>query len=112
MKNFREQERCVGDSPELLLGQEQLLYDLQFKSTAMIQLKKQHELAKIEEIKNIPIVNILDPARAPINKDKPKRTTNTAIQFLLALVGTLGYYAVRSVYGEKLRRLPVLFRCL
>ena len=52
------------------------------KSTIAIELKKQYELAKIEEIKNISIVNVLDPARPPVKKERPKRATNAALAFL------------------------------
>ena len=40
------------------------------------ELKKQYELVKIEEIKNIPIINVMDPATAAARKDKPKRAMN------------------------------------
>jgi capsular polysaccharide biosynthesis protein len=60
-------------------------------------------LAKIEEIKNIQIVNILDPARAPLRKERPKRATNTVLMFLLTFFGVSGYYTTKSVYGERIR---------
>jgi capsular polysaccharide biosynthesis protein len=68
-------------------------------------LKKQLELAKIEEIKNIPIINILDVARPPTHKSRPKRATNAATMFLLTFIGTSGYFVVRQKYGDKLSRL-------
>ena len=103
LKVFREKNRRVVDSPRLVLEQERLVRDVQVKSTIFVELKKQAELAKIEEIKNISIVNVLDRGRVPVKKSRPNRLVNTAIVFFLALFGTSGLYAAESVYGEKVR---------
>jgi uncharacterized protein involved in exopolysaccharide biosynthesis len=110
LKNFRERNRRVADSPQLLLEQERLSREVQVKSTIFIELKKQYELARIEEIKNTTIVDVLDPGRAPVKKDGPKRATNSAIMFLVALVGTSGYVAVQALHGERIRQFLKSFR--
>ena len=110
LKNFRERNRRVSDSPQLLLEQERLGREVQVKSTIFIELKKQYELARIDEIKNISIVSVLDPARPPVRKDSPKRATNAAIMFLVSLFGTSGYFVLRSVYGEKISMFIKAFR--
>jgi uncharacterized protein involved in exopolysaccharide biosynthesis len=103
LKNFRERNRRVGDSPQLLLEQERFMRDVQVKSTMFIELKKQAELAKIEEIKNITVVNVLDEARAPVKKTRPKRALVTALVFLSALIGVAGYSSIWPIYGPILR---------
>ena len=87
-----------------------MIWDATLNSTIYVELKKQFELAKIEEIKNITIVNVLDPARAPIRKSRPKRATNAAIMFLLALVGTSGFYVTRALHGERMREFFAPFK--
>jgi len=103
LKDFRERNRRVADSPELMLIQERMLREIKVKSTVYEELKKQFELAKIEEIKNVSIVNVLDEARAPVRKEHPKRATNTVIAFLLGLFGTSTWYAMKPVYEGKVR---------
>jgi tyrosine-protein kinase Etk/Wzc len=103
LKVFRERNRRVADSPELLLSQERMLREIKVKSTIYEELKKQFELAKIEEIKNTSIVNVLDPARAPVRKERPKRATNTAIAFLLGLFGMSAWYTLKPMYAGKIR---------
>jgi uncharacterized protein involved in exopolysaccharide biosynthesis len=103
LKNFRERNRRVGDSPQLLLEQERFMRDVQVKSTMFIELKKQAELAKIEEIKNITLVNVLDEARAPVKKTRPKRALVTVLVFLSALIGVAGYFSIWPIYGPTLR---------
>ena len=103
LKDFRERNRRVADSPDLLLQQSRLMRNVEVSSTVFVELKKQFELAKLEEIKNITIVNVLDPARPPVKKDTPHRATNTAVMFLVALVGLSVYYGAEPKYGSKLR---------
>jgi uncharacterized protein involved in exopolysaccharide biosynthesis len=104
LKEFREKNRRVSDSPELLLEQDRLGRDVQINSTVFIELKKQLELAKIEEIKNIPIINVLDVARAPTVKDRPKRATNAATMFLAMFIGSSAYFVIRQKYWSHISR--------
>lgn len=101
LKTFMERNRRVMDSPQLTLEQQRLLREVTVKSTIAIELKKQYELAKIDEIKNISVVNVLDPARPPVKKEHPKRATNTALAFLfsIAILGT--YYAMKPAWAGK-----------
>jgi uncharacterized protein involved in exopolysaccharide biosynthesis len=102
LRRFTERNRRVSDSPELTLQQQRLLREVTVKSTITIELKKQFELSKIEEIKNISIVNVLDPARAPVKKERPKRATNAALAFLFVFAGMGTWYAMKPVWGEKI----------
>ncbi len=103
LKNFREKNRRVVDSPQLLLEQERLMRDVQVKATVYVELKKQVELARIDEIKNIPIVNVLDPALPPVKKERPKRLVITLAAFLLAFAGASTWFVVRERYADRIR---------
>ena len=73
LKDFREQNRIIANSPALLLKQERLLREVEMKSAVLTELTKQYELAKIEEVKNISFVNVLDRAVPPVKKSSPNR---------------------------------------
>lgn len=105
LKSFREKNRRTLDSPELLMQQERLVREVQLKSTIFVELRKQYEIAKVEEIKNASIVNILDTARPPIKKERPQRVKNILVVALCSLVILSGYVAIRSMYGVKIRDL-------
>lgn len=105
LKSFRERNRKVSDSPQLMLEQERLTRSVLVRSTIFVELKKQYELAKIEEIKNIAIVNVLDEARAPVKKERPKRVQNTLIFLFLAFLGSSSFYALDTMYGVQVRGL-------
>jgi uncharacterized protein involved in exopolysaccharide biosynthesis len=103
LKNFREKNRIVEGSPQLRLIQERLGREVQVKTTVFVELKRQYELARIEEIKNVTVVNILDGATPPVKKSRPQRVVNTGLFFLFSLLGSSAYFSVRSLYGERIR---------
>jgi len=103
LRDFRTRNRRVGDSPQLLLEQGRLLRDVEVNSTLFIELKKQFEIAKLEEIKNLTIVNVLDSATPPVRKERPRRFMNTAVMLLLSLIFSAGYYVWQAMYGERVR---------
>jgi len=90
------------DSPQLLVEQEWLTREVEINSTLHTELKKHYELAKLEEIKNLTIVSVLDPARPPVLKEGPKRKTNTIIMFLSSFVLLGSFHVVRSIYGNQI----------
>lgn len=110
LKEFRENNRRVIDSPQLLMEQDRLIREVQINSTLYIELKKQYELAKIEEIKNIPIINVMDPARPAARKASPKRSNIVLTVFSLSFLGSLLYVISLNRYKGKLGKLVYVFR--
>jgi uncharacterized protein involved in exopolysaccharide biosynthesis len=110
LKEFREKNRRVIDSPQLLLDQERLAREVQINSTLYIELKKQYELAKIEEIKNIPIINVMDAARPAVKKDRPRRANIVITFFLISACGSLLYVIARNRYNQEFRRVMYVFK--
>jgi len=98
LKDFREKNRRVLDSPELLLEQARLGREVEINSALYTELKKQYELIKIEEIKNIPIITVMDAGRPAAWKTRPKRATIVATVFVLSFVAAAGYVTVSSRY--------------
>jgi uncharacterized protein involved in exopolysaccharide biosynthesis len=110
LKVFREANRRVIDSPQLLMEQERLIREVQINSTLYIELKKQYELAKIEEIKNVPIINVMDAARPATRKDRPHRTIIVLTFFSLSLVGSFVYVVAMNRHDEEIRRVLGIFK--
>lgn len=102
LKTFRERNSQVR-SPQLLLEQGRLERDLQINNTLFIELKKQFEIAKIEEVKNMPVINVLDLARPAVFKEGPKRRVIVVMTSLLALVAAVAY-----VVGDRYYRVDIL----
>jgi len=102
LKIFREKNRMVSGSPHLVLEQERLMREMEINSTMYVELKKQYELAKIEEIRTTPIINVMDYARPAAKKEHPKRTVIVIVSFLLAVIGSGSYRIIEQKYGKNI----------
>jgi uncharacterized protein involved in exopolysaccharide biosynthesis len=102
LKNFREKNRSINSSPQLLLDQERLIRETQINSAMYVELKKQYELVKIEEIRTTPIINVMDYARAAAKKERPKKATIILVSLMLAFAGSCGYRIVEQLYGKSI----------
>ena len=89
LKSFREKNRAISTSPDLLLRQERLLRDVTINNTLFVELKKQYEISKIEEVKDTPIITVVDSARAAAFKTEPKRRNLVLIGLFLGFFGSI-----------------------
>ena len=73
LNRFRKNNPLSLDTPDLQLERARLIRDVEINQEVYLTLLTQYELAKIEELKETPVINVLDNAEAPIRKDSPKR---------------------------------------
>ncbi len=92
LKNFSEQNRMVMQSPELMLEQARLTRNIQIISAVYIELSKQVEIAKIDEVKDTPVLNIKELAKDPILKAGPKRLNSLIIIMFLSVLFSIAYF--------------------
>ena len=85
LKMFRERNRQIFGSPALLLEQERLVREVEVQKNIFITLKQQLEMAKIEEVQEASMVQVLDPPEAPLYKSKPKRKSTVLLAGILGL---------------------------
>jgi len=84
LKEFREGNRSIFDSPQLLLEQERLKRDVAVLISVFTTLKQQLEMIKIEAVKKIDYIVVLDKPEISIYANEPKK------RFLTILAGILG----------------------
>jgi len=84
LKIFREKNRSIFESPNLLLEQERLGRDVAVLIGVFTTLKQQLEKAKIDEVKESDYVIILDVPNKPLYPDEPKKKP------MVILAGILG----------------------
>lgn len=101
LTDFRRKNRLISGSPELELDEERLSREVQLNTTLFVELKRQYEVVRIEEIKNIPIVNVLDSAQVPARRSSPKRRVIASVGLLFG-VGLGTALAVVMAQREKL----------
>jgi uncharacterized protein involved in exopolysaccharide biosynthesis len=99
LKNFREKNRITTQSPNLLLEQARLSRNLEILQTVFIELTKQLEIAKIDQIKDAPVLNVKEFAKNPVKKAGPKRAIGLIIiMFFSALLSGLYF-----IYKEDIK---------
>ena len=103
LKEFREKNRRILDSPELLLTQERFIRDLQVQNQIYITLKTEFEIARIEEIVGGSHIQILDPPNYPTRKIN-KSLKNIFIfclvlSFAIILIALVAFDWFRSTFN-------------
>ena len=85
LKDFKERNRGYDDSPELFMIYSQLFREVEAKKEVYLTLQQQLELARIEEVKQSPILHILDHAVPSTKKSAPNRVFFLITSFFLGL---------------------------
>lgn len=97
LREFREANRRILDSPALMLQEGRLMRDVEVNNAIYVELKKQLEATKIQEIRDMPIIQVLDYARIPIEKSGPNRRMIVLIAFVVG-----GMISVAMVFVSKI----------
>lgn len=92
LRAFRERNLRFGNAPRLLVEQGRLMRTLAEREAVVAALARQYEMAKVEEGRDVPVLNVLDAAVPPPFRSGPKRAPLAAGGLLLgaALGGMLG----------------------
>lgn len=97
LKSFREQNRITSQSPNLLLEQGRLLRNIEILQTVYIELTKQLEIAKIDQIKDAPVLNVKEFAKSPVKKAGPRRASTLVTFMFLSLLISSVYFLFKDV---------------
>ena len=101
LEEFQTNNRIVEQSPELILEQGRLTRTIEVLQNIYIQITGQLELAKIDEIKDAPVLNVKELALDPVKKAGPPRIFIELFIIILSVVISMGYY----VYEESIATL-------
>jgi uncharacterized protein involved in exopolysaccharide biosynthesis len=100
LRDFREQNKMITQSPNLLLEQGRLMRNIEIQQNVYIELTKQLELAKIDEIKDSPILNIKEYAQNPIIKAGPKRLNMLILILILSVILSTLYFLYEDMFKK------------
>jgi len=105
LKNFREKNRQVAQSPELLLEQNRLMRNVEIQQTIFIELTKQSELVKLAEVKDVPVVNVREYAKDPVTKTGPRRIITLAVVLFFSCICSAGWILRREKVYDVLKKI-------
>jgi len=73
LMSFKEKNRTISQSPALILEQTSLSRGGELLNAVYLELSKQLELAKIDEVKDTPVINLQEAAKDTVIKTWQKR---------------------------------------
>jgi len=89
-----------SEVPELGVQLLRLQREIEIQNTLFIFLTQQFEEAKLQEAKDTPTVQVLDEAKIPIKKYRPRRALLLVSTFLLMLIINIIFVTVKTNYNE------------
>ena len=89
----------LSEIPQIDADLRRLTREVDIQSTLFIYLTQQYEDAKIQEAKNTPTIQLLDPAVTPIKKSSPKRLLMVFIMALITFVFSSIYALIKVIYA-------------
>lgn len=96
LKNFVDRNRSFNLSPALTLEKERIQRDVEILNAVYIELVKQLEIIKLDEIKDAPIVNLREEAQNPIVKAGPRRLVTLIIFSLISFILTCLFFICKE----------------
>ena len=100
VKTFRDKNRNIIKSPSLKLEEARLLRDVKIQLEIYITLKKEIELAQIEEVENSSMLSILDEPEVPLKRQSPKLDRIFFISLIMGIVIILSFIFGKSWIQE------------
>jgi capsule polysaccharide export protein KpsE/RkpR len=95
---------ALMDIPDLGIEYARLFRELQIQGILFEFLTQQYEQARIEEKRDLPILQILSRAEVPEKRDRPKRIIISALSLFSALI-LVGLWIVGSAGLDRLKEL-------
>ena len=106
LRGFKEKNIMSTNSPEIMLLQLRYQRNIRIDEELFLTLRKEFEMAKLEEHKDMPAVDVLDAPEVPLFKTAPqKRKIVTFFTFIGLVAG-----AALALGLEKRQELTSLFR--
>jgi uncharacterized protein involved in exopolysaccharide biosynthesis len=85
LQSFLEKNRDYRNSPLLAFRQERLAREISLRQQVLAGLAQAYEQARIEEVKDIPVISVVEAPQAPGLPD----SRHALVKLVLALVGSL-----------------------
>lgn len=86
VRAFREQNAHPEGSPRLAMEQGRRLRELRTREEVVIALTRQYEMARVDENRDVPVLNVLDAAQPPAFRSSPRRAPMVGGGALLGLL--------------------------
>lgn len=96
VQQFRERNLRIGNAPHLQLEQIRIERSLREQEEVYLTLRRQYEVAKVQERQDVPIINVLDEADVPVFRSFPKRVLMTSLALFVGAATGVMWVLYRS----------------
>ncbi|MBK8166455.1 MAG: hypothetical protein IPK64_10925 [bacterium] len=86
LTSFRVKNRNYIGSPQLVLEFERISRRVRLDEELALTLARELEIARIDEYKDVPVINVLDRALAPAERHSPRRAMIVIATFTISLL--------------------------
>jgi uncharacterized protein involved in exopolysaccharide biosynthesis len=86
LETFNQNNLRIGNSPHLQLQQGRLMRDVRVQEEVFLTLTREYELARVDEHRDVPVVNTIDLAIVPASRMWPRRGLLAGLGGLFGLV--------------------------
>jgi len=125
---FLQSNRRYGDSPLLTFEADRLQRKVQLRQDVILTLQREYEEARIAEVRDTPVLTIIDTATPPDKKSSPKILLNLLVATILGILTAMfvahvsesraivkevdpaQYSAFRDAYQDAVRGVRALLR--
>ena len=83
LKDFRENNRNIANSPSLTLAENRLVREVASISAIYNTLKSQYEISRVEELGSTKLIQIIDSPSEPIYRSSPRKRRSVILASLL-----------------------------
>ncbi len=98
LKDFRDRNRRIQNSPKLLLEQERLSREVMVLNGVFTNLKQQLENVKIDEVKESDYVLVIDSPEIPVQKSGPNRQKIVLLSAIISVVVSILFVFLTESY--------------
>ncbi len=101
LTEHRNKNRSIDDSPELQRERGRLLLDYDMGKTNYISFKNEFEMAVLQEVKDTPVINILNTPIISQYKSRPNRRLIVIVaSFMGIILGVFGAFGLEYYYNS------------
>ena len=87
LKSFLIENRVFSNSPALLFEHDRLQRAVAMRQELVTSLAQSYESARIEEVRNTPVITLIDPPRVPAIRDPKGRLLILVLGIILGVMG-------------------------
>lgn len=100
LESFLERNRRYENSPQLRFEADRLEREVSLKQEVLTQLSQSFEQARMDEVRNTPVITVVEPPIEPAKPDRAGLIRNLVLAILLGLVLGASYAYGREYAGS------------